>query len=171
MGDHTEMAEDINLQLVSQARQYVWGLDDGALSFVRKHICSLPDREIISEEAKELGLRQAQLPKPYPTNEREQVFAAAPNGPKADDHCDHRPRVDGKSQGPTNSINSFGSLSRETRRPGLNNQLGVAHGAALHNFLSWPFGGDLVVPIESRGPQAKSTEDFFGGTAPQPPDD
>jgi hypothetical protein len=59
MGDHTEMVKEINLQVVSQARQYVWGLDDGALSFVRKHICTLPDREIISKEAKEAGLKQA----------------------------------------------------------------------------------------------------------------
>jgi hypothetical protein len=59
MGDHTEMVKDINLQVVSQARQYVWGLDDSALNFVRKHICTVPDREIISKEAKEMGLRQA----------------------------------------------------------------------------------------------------------------
>lgn len=59
MGDHTQMVKDINLQVVSQARQYVWGLNDGALSFVRKHIGTLPDREIISKEAKELGLKQA----------------------------------------------------------------------------------------------------------------
>ena len=58
-GDHTAMAQEINKQVVSQARQYVWGLDDGALSFVRKHICSLPDRQIVSDEAKELSRKQA----------------------------------------------------------------------------------------------------------------
>lgn len=58
-GDHTAMVEEINKQVVSQARQYVWGLDDGALSFVQKHISTLPDRQIISDEAKALGLKQA----------------------------------------------------------------------------------------------------------------
>jgi hypothetical protein len=58
-GDHTAIAQEINHQVVSQARQYVWGLDDGALSFVRKHICSLPDREIISAETKALTRKQA----------------------------------------------------------------------------------------------------------------
>jgi hypothetical protein len=58
-GDHTTTVEEINKQVVSQARQYVWGVDDGALSFVRKHICTFPDRQVISDEAKALSLRQA----------------------------------------------------------------------------------------------------------------
>jgi hypothetical protein len=58
LGDHTEMALQINRQVVSQARQYVWGLDDGALSFVRKHICTLPDRKFVSDEANALSLGQ-----------------------------------------------------------------------------------------------------------------
>jgi hypothetical protein len=58
-GDHTSMAEDINRQVVSQARQYVYGLDDNALEFVRKHICTIPDRQIISDEAKQLGWKLA----------------------------------------------------------------------------------------------------------------
>jgi hypothetical protein len=58
-GDHTAMAEEINKQVVSQARQYVWGLDDRPVSFVRKHISTLSDRTIISDEAKELGRKLA----------------------------------------------------------------------------------------------------------------
>lgn len=58
-GDHTAMVQEINNQVVSQARQYVWGLDDSALGFVRKHICAFPDRQIISNEAKALGRKQA----------------------------------------------------------------------------------------------------------------
>ncbi|MGL9621445.1 DUF4238 domain-containing protein [Bradyrhizobium sp. U531] len=58
-GDHTEMAFQINRQVVSQARQYVWALDDRALAFVRKHICSLPDRQILSDHARQLSLRRA----------------------------------------------------------------------------------------------------------------
>lgn len=58
-GDHTTMARQINQQVASQARQYVWSLDDRPANFVRKHISTLPDRKIISDEAKELGRKQA----------------------------------------------------------------------------------------------------------------
>jgi hypothetical protein len=58
-GDHTTMAWKINQQVVSQARQYVWGLDDRPANFIRKHIGTIPDRKIISNEAKELGRKQA----------------------------------------------------------------------------------------------------------------
>lgn len=58
-GDHTAMALQINKQVVSQARQYVWALDDSALSFVRKHIGTLPDRKLISDHARQLSIQQA----------------------------------------------------------------------------------------------------------------
>lgn len=58
-GDHTAMAQEINRQVVAQARQYVWGLNDGASNFVRKHISTLPSRPIISAEAGELAHKQA----------------------------------------------------------------------------------------------------------------
>jgi|GEM_PF-6414131 hypothetical protein len=58
-GDHTTMALQINQQIVSQARQYVWALDDCALSFVQKYICTLPDRKLIPDEAKEVTRKQA----------------------------------------------------------------------------------------------------------------
>lgn len=57
--DHTEMALQINKQVVSQSRQYVWALDDRALNFVTKHINTLPDRQTISDQAKALSIRQA----------------------------------------------------------------------------------------------------------------
>jgi hypothetical protein len=58
-GDHTTIVRQINQQIVSQARQYVWGVDDRPLSFVQKYICTIPDRQIISREAMELSLKQA----------------------------------------------------------------------------------------------------------------
>jgi hypothetical protein len=58
-GDHTELALQINRQVVSQARQYVWALDDGALSFVRKHFGTLPDRQLLSDRARQLAFQQA----------------------------------------------------------------------------------------------------------------
>jgi Protein of unknown function (DUF4238) len=57
--DHTGMALKINRQVVSQARQYAWALDDRALSFVRKHISTLPDRQLISDHAWQLSIQQA----------------------------------------------------------------------------------------------------------------
>lgn len=57
--DHTEMALQINKQVVSQARQYVWALDDRALSFLKKHIGTLPDRQILSDRTRELSIQQA----------------------------------------------------------------------------------------------------------------
>lgn len=58
-GDHSTMAEQINRQVVSQARQYVWGVNDRALTFVRKHISTVPDRKLLSDEAKTLSRKQA----------------------------------------------------------------------------------------------------------------
>jgi hypothetical protein len=58
-GDHTKMVLQINKQVVSQARQYVWALDDSAVRFVRKHISTLPDRQVISDRARQLALQQA----------------------------------------------------------------------------------------------------------------
>jgi hypothetical protein len=44
---------------VAQAREFVWGVDDAALSFVRKHISTLPDRVVITEKAREQSLKDA----------------------------------------------------------------------------------------------------------------
>ncbi len=57
--DHSTMAEQINRQVVSQARQYVWGVNDRALTFVRKHISTVPDRKLLSDEAKTLSRKEA----------------------------------------------------------------------------------------------------------------
>jgi hypothetical protein len=58
-GDHSDTVRRLNHATVEKARQYVWGIDDSAEAFVRKHICTVPDRVIISEEARELSLQQA----------------------------------------------------------------------------------------------------------------
>jgi hypothetical protein len=47
---HTKVAKAMNLDVVRQAREYVWGSDDTQAAFVKKHIGSLPDREILSDE-------------------------------------------------------------------------------------------------------------------------
>jgi hypothetical protein len=57
--DHSAIVRKINQRLVAQARQYVWGVDDSALAFVKKHIRTLPDREIMSEKARRKSLEDA----------------------------------------------------------------------------------------------------------------
>jgi hypothetical protein len=57
--DHSAIVRKINERLVAQARQYVWGVDDSALAFVKKHIRTLPDREIMSEKARRKSLEDA----------------------------------------------------------------------------------------------------------------
>jgi hypothetical protein len=58
-GDQTAIVRRINERVVRQARQYVWGIDDAAFQFVKKHINTLPDWQLISERAKALSAQQA----------------------------------------------------------------------------------------------------------------
>ncbi|RXG88418.1 DUF4238 domain-containing protein [Bradyrhizobium zhanjiangense] len=54
-----EMVRDINERTVSMARQYVWAIDDSAREFVRKYIGTLPERQLISDRARQLAIQQA----------------------------------------------------------------------------------------------------------------
>jgi Protein of unknown function (DUF4238) len=47
---HTAIARTSNKQIVRQAREYVWAFDEDSSDFVKKHICTLPDRVILSDE-------------------------------------------------------------------------------------------------------------------------
>jgi Protein of unknown function (DUF4238) len=49
MTNPTQVAWTSNKDVVSQARQFVWGVDDGQIDFVRTYIGSVPDRVIMSE--------------------------------------------------------------------------------------------------------------------------
>ena len=40
----------INKTVVSQAREYVWGVDDSQLAFVRRHMGTVPERVIITDQ-------------------------------------------------------------------------------------------------------------------------
>jgi hypothetical protein len=55
----TEIVRHINERTVCMARQYVWAIDDGAREFVRKYIGTLPERQLISDRARQLAVRQA----------------------------------------------------------------------------------------------------------------
>jgi hypothetical protein len=47
--DPTKLAWEMNRDVVSSARQFVWGVDDGQIDFVRTWINSVPDRVILTE--------------------------------------------------------------------------------------------------------------------------
>jgi hypothetical protein len=47
--DPTTLAREMNRDVVSAARQFVWGVDDAEIDFVRTWIGAKPDRVILSE--------------------------------------------------------------------------------------------------------------------------
>lgn len=55
-----EMVREINERTVSMARQYVWAVDDSARQFVRKHIGTLPERQLVSDCTRQAAMQQAQ---------------------------------------------------------------------------------------------------------------
>jgi hypothetical protein len=63
-GDPTDIALQMNKDIVSQARQFVWGVDDAQLDFVRTYIGSAPDRVIITEAQREEAIAAARGLKP-----------------------------------------------------------------------------------------------------------
>jgi Protein of unknown function (DUF4238) len=50
-GDHTKAAKLTNKTIVSQAQEFVWGVDDSQLQFVQKYMGTIPERVIISRTA------------------------------------------------------------------------------------------------------------------------
>jgi Protein of unknown function (DUF4238) len=59
--DPTKVAWAMNKDVVSQAREFVWGLDDAEIDFVRTYIRSASDRVILSEEQRQEALAAARL--------------------------------------------------------------------------------------------------------------
>jgi hypothetical protein len=55
----TRVVKSVNLAVVSAARKFVWGVDDGQLGFVRKRMSSTPDRPIITDEQREQAIKAA----------------------------------------------------------------------------------------------------------------
>lgn len=51
--DLTEIARRMNKDVVSLGRQFVWGVDDGQIDFVRTWIGSAPDRAILTESQRQ----------------------------------------------------------------------------------------------------------------------
>jgi hypothetical protein len=67
-GDHTGAAKKMNKTVVSQAREFVWGVDDRQLAFVQKHMGTAPERTLLTEGQRQEALDAAQGRKkiPYP---------------------------------------------------------------------------------------------------------
>jgi hypothetical protein len=59
--DPSKVAWAMNRDVVSQAREFVWGLDDADIDFVRTYIGSAPDRVILSATQREEALAAARL--------------------------------------------------------------------------------------------------------------
>jgi hypothetical protein len=56
--DHSNIVRKINERTVAQAREFVWGVDSAALSFVRKHISTFPDRVIVTDKARQQSIKE-----------------------------------------------------------------------------------------------------------------
>jgi len=57
--DATEFAQKINHDVISNAREFVWGVDDGEIDIVRTWIGANPDRIILSKEQQEASIAAA----------------------------------------------------------------------------------------------------------------
>lgn len=47
---HTAVVEEMNKAVVAQAREFVWASDDSQLEFVRRHMGTVPERDMITPE-------------------------------------------------------------------------------------------------------------------------
>jgi hypothetical protein len=60
----TKVARLMNLQVVQQARKYVWGVDALQLPFIQKWMSTLPDVPIITDEQRRKALEAAEQWRP-----------------------------------------------------------------------------------------------------------
>jgi hypothetical protein len=57
--DSTKLAQTVNRDVIANAREFVWGVDDGEIDVVRTWIGANPDRIILSREQQEAGIAAA----------------------------------------------------------------------------------------------------------------
>lgn len=57
--DSTKLAQTVNRDVIANAREFVWGFDDGEIDVVRTWIGANPDRVILSKEQQEAGIAAA----------------------------------------------------------------------------------------------------------------
>jgi hypothetical protein len=58
-GDPTKVVKLMNKTVVSQAREFVWGVDDSQLRFVKNHIGTAPERVILTPKQRQEALDAA----------------------------------------------------------------------------------------------------------------
>ena len=81
--DPTKLAYEMNRDVVSSARQFVWGLDDGQIDFVRTWINSVPDRVILTETQRQ---NPDHIPDAASPREYRYVFPESHRFRRAGDH-------------------------------------------------------------------------------------
>lgn len=59
VASHTKIVKLMNVDVVRQGRQFVWGTDDAQIEFVRKHIGTAHDRVILTEAQKQEAIATA----------------------------------------------------------------------------------------------------------------
>jgi hypothetical protein len=57
--NHETVVRHINNSTVKQAREYVWGSSASQLAFVQRNIATLPDRELITDEQRQIAIATA----------------------------------------------------------------------------------------------------------------
>ena len=57
--DQAAVVREINKAVVSQAREFVWGTDASQLSFVKKHMATVPEHALVTAEQEERALAVA----------------------------------------------------------------------------------------------------------------
>ena len=63
-GHEHVVVKEINKAVVTQAREFVWAVDDTQLAFVRKHMGSAPERPLMTEEQRQAVFAAARGIKP-----------------------------------------------------------------------------------------------------------
>lgn len=58
-GDHTKAAKLLNKTVVAQAQEFVWGVDETQIEFVRRHMGTAPTKPIITEEQRQQAIAAA----------------------------------------------------------------------------------------------------------------
>jgi hypothetical protein len=53
------VVKSVNLAVVSQARKFVWGVDDGQRRFVQNQMSKVPEKPIITDEQKQQAINAA----------------------------------------------------------------------------------------------------------------
>jgi Protein of unknown function (DUF4238) len=61
---HSQIARQVNLKIVSQAREYVWAFSEAQSTFVKGRICTVPDRVVLSEKNKQEALDAVRAGRP-----------------------------------------------------------------------------------------------------------